>query len=76
MENVWLREGLIDGESCPREGRVNGDGQRTGVNPACYAYEVRSSGLIGFADFVGVAQTFHVGAGIGRGECLVARGAD
>gem|GEM_PF-6370053 len=20
---------------------VNGDGQRTGINPACYAYEVR-----------------------------------
>ena len=63
-------EGLIDGESCPREGGVGAGRyavpasvresplawtpqlQRTGVNPACYAYEVRSSGLIGFADFV------------------------
>ena len=35
--------------------------QRTGINPACYAYEVRSSGLIGFANFVGVAQTFTSG---------------
>jgi hypothetical protein len=42
-------------------GRVGGDGQRTGINPACYAYEVHSSGLIGFADFVGVAQTFTSG---------------
>jgi hypothetical protein len=64
-------EGLIDGEACPREGS-----HRTGINPACYAYEVRSSGLIGFADFVGVAQTFYVGAVIGRGDCLGVRGAD
>ena len=55
-------------------GRVNGDGDRTGINPACYAYEVRSSGLIGFADFVGVALTFYVGAVIGCGECLGAEG--
>jgi hypothetical protein len=26
-------------------GRGNDDGQRTGINPACYVYEVHSSGL-------------------------------
>jgi hypothetical protein len=34
-------EGLINDEACPREGEVNGDGDRTGINSACYAYEVR-----------------------------------
>jgi hypothetical protein len=57
-------------------GMVNGDGQRTGINPACYAYEVRSSGLIGLCRFCRIALTFHVGAVIGCGECLVVRRAD
>jgi hypothetical protein len=43
--------GLIDDESCPRE-----VGQRTASRHGF----TDGSGLIGFADFVGVAQTFHI----------------
>ncbi len=57
-------------------GRVNGDGHRTGINPACYAYEVRSSGLIGLSRFCRCSPDVYVRAVIGRGECLGARGAD
>jgi len=42
------------------------------VNGLCHGL-TDGNGLIGFADFVGIAQTFYVRAAIGRGECLSAR---
>jgi hypothetical protein len=35
------------------------------VNGLCHGF-TDASGLIGFADFVGIALTFHVGVVIGR----------
>jgi len=74
-----LYEGLINDVSCPCEGgqwRWSTHGDKSRVlrvrSPLC--------GLIGFADFVGVAQTFisspygDVRAVIGRGECLLYEG--
>ncbi len=47
-----------------------------GGNGLCHGF-TDASGLIGFADFVGIiALMFHVGAVIGRGECLDERGAE
>ncbi len=45
------------------------------VNGLCHGL-TDASGLIGEADFVGVALTFHVGAVIECGKCLNVRGVD
>ena len=48
-------------------GRVNDDGQRTGINPACYAYEVHLSGLIGLSRFCRHSPDVYVRAVLRRG---------
>ena len=76
MENVWLREGQIDGETCPREGEgqwrwvAHGDKSRV----LCVQSPLKRTNRL--CRFCRRSPDVYVRAVIGRGKCLVARGAD
>jgi hypothetical protein len=55
---------------------VNSDCHRTGVNPACYVYEVRLSELIGLSRFCRGSPDVYVGAVFGRAIKPAAQEAD